>query len=434
MPSYHLQFVNPSPSGKFGQTVNTYLRQVFKDKSPLKYHSHRTAEEGTVLIRFRLSRRGIFVGRTLESAGEELCQRIFDGNGENLSLLTTASFFGISACHRKWKRFFNRAFFSASVKRGSQLLNNLLEHAKVRLSYVPAWVMVFSFALFAGLNFSMFTAGGPANWSQAGKFLLEIELIQNSGELLKLIGYYLKGGGQDRAAISEGLEARAASDKARLCAQARKTIQVMKEFSDSPSRSSQKAKMCDSLFDLTKIAAEMVVSNEKLLEDLRQRRVDAITQFSGRVGGVAASAWTFISAIKVTAAAGASAATVAPVAVAAACALWNLYKGIQHWDEKEKLESRMKDLEEKKSLVISAWSLASDTELMLGWVYNTSLVDPSTFLAEDADDATKERLQVVRGRYNELASCSEREKKKFARRYLKVQRKTLEGTVREVEA
>jgi hypothetical protein len=44
--------------------------------------------------------------------------------------------------------------------------------------------MVLSFAWFAGLNFSIFTSGGPASWWEGSKVLLGSTAVNKSAEIL----------------------------------------------------------------------------------------------------------------------------------------------------------------------------------------------------------------------------------------------------------
>ena len=78
-----------------------------------------------------------------------------------------------------------------------------------------------------------------------------------------------------------------------------------------------------------------------------------------------------------------------------------------------------------KSVVVCAWSLASDTDLMLGWIFNTKLVDPNKFLTADADEVIRQKMEEFEKKYQKKARASEKERERWVQNYLGVQRKTL---------
>lgn len=126
--------------------------------------------------------------------------------------------------------------------------------------------------------------------------------------------------------------------------------------------------MRQALFEVARVAAEAVASNQKLLRALKQKRLDAITQIAGRTGGIAVSAWTFFSAFTFTTeVTGASMAPLStwlasgPIALktttVAACvnpwialaavgvAIYNLNRARRDHDEKVRLEGQVKQYE-----------------------------------------------------------------------------------------
>jgi len=88
-------------------------------------------------VRFRLSSKR--QRQNLESAGEDLCRRIFKSKGENLNFITPDSLLGVSASCQSWQDLFNQAFFDCSLKEGPDLLKALQENAKKETSYIPVW-------------------------------------------------------------------------------------------------------------------------------------------------------------------------------------------------------------------------------------------------------------------------------------------------------
>ena len=48
--------------------------------------------------------------------------------------------------------------------------------------------MALSFAWFSGLNFSIFTSGGPSSWHEGSKVLLETEGVHASAAILERCG------------------------------------------------------------------------------------------------------------------------------------------------------------------------------------------------------------------------------------------------------
>jgi len=131
-------------------------------------------------------------------------------------------------------------------------------------------------------------------------------------------------------------------------------------------------KVRKALFELARNAAEMVASNEKLLELLQQKRLEAITEIAGRAGGIAASAWTLISAFTFTTEVSVGVAPVSAwlasgplvvtetvvaacanplLAVAAGCfALWHLGNAWAKYDENQKLRRQVTDYEYGENL------------------------------------------------------------------------------------
>jgi hypothetical protein len=192
----------------------------------------------------------------------------------------------------------------------------------------------------------------------------------------------------------------------------------------------------------------------------------------GRAGGFAVSAWTFWSAFAFTtevtgvSVAPASAwfasgpiivetATVAtcinPVVAFAAAGfgLYHLVKANGDNNDKRQLErqvewyehseynqqSRRKmcqhrpmgqwltyiSISKGKSLVISAWSVASDTEMMLGWVHCTRLFDPKTCLPADEYRSDQKIIE----QYEKMANAPRKRQEIFVGQYLKRQKETL---------
>ncbi|KAH7355001.1 hypothetical protein BKA65DRAFT_581699 [Rhexocercosporidium sp. MPI-PUGE-AT-0058] len=446
---YHLQFRNSRPGKEFKQTVDVYLRKVFRGDPPLKYERHFTTRDGYVLVRFRLSSR--HAARSLESAGEELCQLIFKKRGSNLDLLTENSLLGVLASCEAWQDFFNKAFFDASLKQGPGFLEAL--EVDDSTSYIPAWAMVLSFACFAGLNFSIFTSGGPTSWWEASKILLGSTTVNKSADFLERCGHYLKTQHQNVPNVRPteadlGLEAEQHNQK--LDRQLTRTVEELKIYCNQNMASHQRRlkKVRQALFEVARVAAEAVASNQKLLQALKQKRFDAITQIAGRTGGIAASASTFFSAFTFTTeVTGASMAplstwlasgpialkttTVAActcpwVALTAVCfAIYNLNRGLRDHEEQGRLEGQVNRYECRKSLVIYAWSVVSDTEMVLGWVHCTKAIDPRKYLIADADEETLAKMKDIIEQYEKMAREPRRKKEKFVQEYLKRQRETL---------
>jgi hypothetical protein len=75
--------------------------------------------------------------------------------------------------------------------------------------------------------------------------------------------------------------------------------------------------------------------------------------------------------------------------------------------------------------VIYAWSVASDTEMMLGWVHCTKAIDPRKYLTADTDEETPDKMKDIIEQYKKMVKAPRREKEKFVRDYLKRQRETL---------
>lgn len=150
---YHLRFKNcKSEKGKmFKDTVNVYLCNIFEGNSPLEYERHHTTSAGDFLVcsslspntiklkieqvRFRVS--SSRSSRSLDSAGEELCKRMFKKKGRYLNVLTKDSLLGVSASCKAWQELFNKAFFSASLEQGPGLLDSL--KVDDNTSCIPAW-------------------------------------------------------------------------------------------------------------------------------------------------------------------------------------------------------------------------------------------------------------------------------------------------------
>ena len=68
---------------------------------------------------------------------------------------------------------------------------------------------------------------------------------------------------------------------------------------------------------------------------------------------------------------------------------------------------------------------ASDTGVMLGWVYCTNAVDPSMFLTADADEETRYRMERFKKQYEQLVNAPLKRRDKFVQNYIEQQRKTL---------
>jgi hypothetical protein len=232
-------------------------------------------------------------------------------------------------------------------------------------------------------------------------------------------------------------------------------------------------KVRKALFEVARVAAEAVASNQKLLQALKQKRLNAITQIAGRTGGIAASAWTFFSAFTFTTEV--TGASVAPLSTwltsgplvletttFAACAnplmaltalaitIYHLDRARRDHNEKVRLEGQVERYEYSeyfpqspkqcacierwlihlstltgKILVICAWSVASDTEMMLGWVRCTKAIDPGKYLTADAVEETPDKMKDIIKQYKEMVKAPRQKKEKFVRGYLKRQRETL---------
>lgn len=80
-----------------------------------------------------------------------------------------------------------------------------------------------------------------------------------------------------------------------------------------------------------------------------------------------------------------------------------------------------------KSTVMCAWNLASDTDIMMVWIYTTNGVNPEKFynLTSETDERTREVVNSLQSAYTKLQRKSRKKRKAFAEDYLRKQRKEL---------
>ena len=69
--------------------------------------------------------------------------------------------------------------------------------------------------------------------------------------------------------------------------------------------------------------------------------------------------------------------------------------------------------------------MASDTEMMLGWVHCTKTIDPRKYLTADADEETANKMKDIIKQYKKMVKFPRQKKGYFVRDYLKRQRETL---------
>lgn len=145
--------------------------------------------------------------------------------------------------------------------------------------------------------------------------------------------------------------------------------------------SRRKSKLRATLYKLAETAALSVVSNENYIRALQEKRLNAITQMAGRIGGMATSACTFVSAFSVSSeVVGFSVAplsswlTAGPVvaktatittcinpwmaAAGAAFTIWNFYQAWDNAQDQNQLQQEIEYLEESEYLFYSVFSVA----------------------------------------------------------------------------
>lgn len=80
-----------------------------------------------------------------------------------------------------------------------------------------------------------------------------------------------------------------------------------------------------------------------------------------------------------------------------------------------------------KALVIYAWSVVSDAELLLSWVHCTEGVDPKKYLTPNGDEETANEMKDIVEQYEKMLREPPRNRQKFVEGYLQQHRQTLKS-------